>query len=130
MNASVSITQLEKAAATLAEAIHFADKTKSNEVEFKIARDACIQRFEYCIELAWKISLRKLGSQTKFAKPAVREMARGDLIASAEIWLKFLDARNQTSHSYDEKTAQLLFTSIREFDVELKTLIQKLKQLP
>ena len=46
--------------------------------------------------------MRKLGSQTKFAKPAVREMACGDLIGSADVWLGFIETRNECSHSYDE----------------------------
>jgi nucleotidyltransferase substrate binding protein (TIGR01987 family) len=130
MNHSASITELEKAASTLTEALKFADQSKTNDVQFRIARDACIQGFEYCIELAWKVSMRKLGSQTKFAKPAVREMARADLIDSAELWLGFVDGRNQTSHSYDEEVAKGLFIMIQVFHRELGKLIQKLRNLP
>ena len=83
LKAGISIVELEQAIAMLAESLKFADDTKSNETQFKIARDASIQRFEYCIELSWKVAMKKLGSQTKFAKPAVRLMARGDLIYSA-----------------------------------------------
>lgn len=130
MDKSASIVELEKAAKTLTEALEFANQSINKQSQFKIARDACIQRFEYCIELAWKISMKKLGSQTKFAKPAIREMARGDLIASADEWLKFIEARNQTSHSYDEEIARSIFTTIQQFEHELNGLIQKLQKLP
>ncbi len=69
---SVSLTEYEKALDSLKEALRFASSSLSLEdaVLFKIARDACIQRFEYCIELSWRVSVKKLGSTTKFAKPA------------------------------------------------------------
>ncbi len=130
MAASLSLEELEKAIATLNEALTFADKTKNNDVQFKIARDACIQRFEYCIELSWKTAMKKMGSLTKFAKPAVREMARADLIDSAEIWLDFIEARNNSSHSYDEKVAEKVFMQIKKYAPEAETLLTRLSRLP
>jgi len=91
---------------------------------------ACIQRFEYCIELSWKISMKKIGSQTKFPKPAAREMARADLVESAEVWLEFIEARNQTSHSYDEKIARKVFEQILKFAKESKILLKNLRAMP
>lgn len=70
---ATSIEELEKAYSILNEALDFSKKSKNDQVQFKIARDACIQRFEYCIELSWKLSVKKLGSLTKFPKQAVRE---------------------------------------------------------
>ena len=130
MAASFTISELEKAAGTLLEALKFSEQVKANESQFKIARDACIKRFEYCIELAWKVSLKKLGSQTRFPKPAVRDMARADLIDSAEEWLDFIEARNNTSHSYDEEIARKVFVQIQKFSVKVQVLIANLKKLP
>lgn len=130
MSTDVSIEELKKAFATLNEALQFARQVKSNEVQFKIARDACIQRFEYCIELSWKVSLKKIGSQTKFPKQAIREMARADLINSAEEWLDFIEARNNSSHSYDEDTAKKVFQQIILFYEKSQDLIQRLEKLP
>lgn len=126
----ISVEELEKASATLNEALDFAKNNHSHEVQFKIARDACIQRFEYCIELSWKVSVKKLGSLTKFPKQAVREMARADLVSSAELWLDFIEARNNSSHSYDEDVAAKVYEQILKFAVELKELILRLKHLP
>lgn len=130
MASSASVEELEKAFETLNVALDFAEKCRENEEQFKITRDACIQRFEYCIELSWKVSMKKLGSQTKFAKPAVREMARADLIDSAEIWLDFIEARNNSSHSYDEDVAQKVFSEILKFRIESQELLKRLKNLP
>ncbi|HAG92054.1 MAG TPA: hypothetical protein DCL41_09290 [Bdellovibrionales bacterium] len=76
----MTVTEIEKALKTLTEALEFASQAQWDEYKFKIARDACIQRFKYCIELSWKTSMKMLGSQTRFAKPAIREMARSDLL--------------------------------------------------
>ncbi len=99
-------------------------------MHFQIIRDACIQRFEYCIELSWKVALKKLGSTTKFPKQAIREMARADLINSAEQWLDFIEARNESSHSYDEPTAIKVYAQILLFRTEVKKLSVKLQALP
>ena len=125
----VSVEELIKAADTLSEALLFAEQVKANTVQFKIARDACIQRFEYCIELSWKVSMKKLGSTVKFPKQAVREMARADLIDSAELWLEFIEARNNSSHSYDEDIAAKVFNEILKFKAEVANLIGKLQAL-
>lgn len=130
MAGSVSLAELEKAIATLNEALDFAKVVQANETHFRIARDACIQRFEYCIELAWKVAMKKVGSPTKFPKPAIREMARGDLVDSAEAWLQFIDARNDSSHSYDEETAMKVFASIQKFSFQAQELVVRLKRLP
>ncbi len=129
MAKDISTDELKKAVQTLEEALQFAQQVRLNEVQFKIARDACIQRFEYCIELSWKVSLKKLSSLTKFPKQAVREMARADLITSAESWLDFIEASNNSSHSYDEETAQKVFHQILLFRSDVQNLIKKLDQL-
>ena len=73
--------------------------------------------------------MRKLGSQTKFAKPAAREMARGDLIDSADVWLGFIEARNESSHSYDENVARKVFAEILKFEVAMDDLMPRLRKL-
>lgn len=130
MSTTVSVEELFKAIATLEEALDFAQKNENNKVHFQIIRDACIQRFEYCIELSWKVALKKLGSTTKFPKQAIREMARADLINSAEQWLDFIEARNESSHSYDEPTAIKVYAQILLFRAEVKKLSVKLQALP
>ena len=130
MTTVVSVQELEKAYLTLAEGLYFAEQSKDQDIQFRIARDACIQRFEYCIELSWKVSMKKIGAQTKFPKPAIREMARADLIESAEVWLDFIEARNDSSHSYDENVARKVFEQILKFDGEVKTLLTRLKKMP
>lgn len=125
---AVSITELEKAVKSLEEAIDLYQKA-SSDVEKKAFRDAAIQRFEFTIELSWKTSMKILGSTTLAAKVAIREMARNDLINDPEAWLKFIDGRNETSHSYDEDIAQKVYSLILNFLPFSKKLLEKLKQI-
>ncbi len=57
-------------------------------------------------------------------------MARADLIQSAELWLDFIEARNESSHSYDEPTAVKVYNQILLFRAEVKKLLTKLENIP
>ncbi len=63
---AVSVSEYEKALHSLSEAIDF-HKTCKKDSEQRIARDAAIQRFEFCVELAWKTSAKKMGSSSTTA---------------------------------------------------------------
>ena len=92
-------------------------------------RDSCIQRFEFCVELSWKISTKMLGLPTQAPNPAVREMAQNGLIDDTQVWFNFLIARNKTSHSYDEDVAQEVYREIEKFIGEQEKLIKNLQNL-
>ena len=126
---STSTLELKKAIQTLETAIQLYSRALSGSEEKKAFRDACIQRFEYSIELSWKISMRVLGSTTAAAKPAIREMARNNLISDAELWLSFIEARNNSSHSYEEDIANKVYASIEQFMTEAPLLLKKLESL-
>jgi nucleotidyltransferase substrate binding protein (TIGR01987 family) len=128
-SAKFTTLELVKSAKSLEVALTLYDQANPDTPEQLAFRDACLQRFEYCLELAWKSSLRTLGSPTNAAKPAVREMARNKLIKDPSLWITFVDARNKTSHSYDEDIAKEVFASIKLFLPELKTLIQELEKI-
>jgi len=124
---AISIIELKKALDTLQESLNLYRKSETNSPEQKAFRDASIQRFEYLIELSWKISMKFLGSQTSAAKPAIREMARNDLIDNPELWLLFIDARNASSHSYDEDVAKQVFEKASQLPDQIKILLKKIE---
>lgn len=127
---SITLDELTKAASSLDIAIALLKTSSSADADtLKVIRDGCIQRFEYCIELSWKTAMKILGSQTMAAKPAIREMARNNLIDNPDLWLSFIEARNQSSHSYDEDIAQKVYAYILQFQPEVKKLIGELKKL-
>lgn len=123
----VSVQALVKAISSLEEAIHLFQNAQSDSQEQKAFRDACIQRFEYCVELSWKVASKFLGGKVAAAKPAIREMSRNQLIADPQIWFDFIEARNETSHSYDEDVAKKIFEVAKKLPSEARKLVQKLE---
>ena len=63
-------------------------------------RNSVIQRFEFSVELAWKTAKRRMGVSTAAPKDVVREMAQSGYIDDVAIWLKAIDMRNLSSHTY------------------------------
>jgi nucleotidyltransferase substrate binding protein (TIGR01987 family) len=104
-------------------------KDKSSKDLQLALRDSCIQRFEYSVEACWKTSMKILGSTTAAAMVAVREMARSDLVSSPDVWFKFIEARNETSHAYDENVARRVLQQIEKFLPEALKLLAKLDKL-
>ncbi len=130
---STTITELEKAKVSLETSIQLLrdsiQKDSTNTEMHKALRDACIQRFEFCVELAWKVSIKNLGLDTKAPNPAIREMAQNKLIDDPQIWFEFLLARNKTSHSYDEDVAKAVYKEVERIVPELNSLVTRLKKL-
>jgi nucleotidyltransferase substrate binding protein (TIGR01987 family) len=95
--------------------------------------DASIQRFEFSIELFWKLLKRiieQLGKETSFPREVIQEAYSGKLIDDEKIWLKMLYDRNQISHTYDEALADQIYTAIKTeyypvMRAALNQLIQK-----
>ena len=118
--------KLVQAVQRLDEAIADYDKIVLDSI-----RDGVIQRFEFCAELAWKTLreyLLEQGYTEINSQKSVMKQAFADGILDHEDgWLQLLDARNETSHIYDEVTATTVFGDIRTvYDPLLKNLIQKL----
>jgi nucleotidyltransferase substrate binding protein (TIGR01987 family) len=95
-------------------------------------RDGAIQRFEFTLELTWKFGkkiLEKNGIQSDSPRTVIREMYQAKWIKSSELWFSFLDARNLSSHIYEEATAQEVFGKSKEFLTEVKQLLIKFETL-
>ncbi len=81
--------------------------------------DGTIQRFEFTFELAWKtlkVFLEDQGIQCQSPKGCLREAFRLGWIAAEdeEKWLALLQARNMTSHVYNEKMALEIYQTIKK----------------
>ena len=98
-------------------------------------RDACIQRFEYTYELANKMLKRFLEHSQPDAsiidqftyRDLLRLAAEIGLIDSVENWFIFRDARNNTSHAYDEAKSLEIFKVILKFILCTQKLIDNLE---
>ena len=130
---STTVEELEKAKNSLEISVKLLHdsliKQQDNLDLHKALRDACIQRFEFCVELAWKVSIKLLGLETKAPNPAIREMAQNKIIDDPQVWFNFLIARNKTSHTYDEDVARAVYLEVEKILPELEKLIPRLRKL-
>jgi len=108
-NYQKSLSWLEKAVAI----------PSANEIQ----RAGMVQFFEMTFELGWNLVKDYLESQG-FAdvgtpRLALKKGFEVGLIQNGRGWLKGLDDRNLSSHTYDEKTAAKVDALIREEYVQL-----------
>ena len=129
----VSTLFLEKALKTLEEVL----KEQIENPQSLAIRDGAIQRFEYCFEIAPK-TLRRILKRILDSSESVDEMpfkemiriaAKKGLIEDPQVWFNFREARNKTSHAYDEDIAQEVFNQIPAFLEAAKKLLIKLKDV-
>ncbi len=104
-----SLRNLEKAVQRLREAL---DEPRSNA----LAVDGAIQRFEFVFELNWKTLKHMLEAEGVAAatpRAVIREAYMAQWIDNEPAWLQMLSDRNDTSHTYNEATAQRIYENIR-----------------
>lgn len=101
----IQLDELKRAIRRLREAL---DLPKSD-----IIRDSVIQRFEFTVELSWKALQRYLKasgiSESLTPKNTFREAAKLGLVSDPEAWIRFIDARNLSSHTYKESLAEEVY---------------------
>lgn len=105
----IQLSELKRAISRLREAL---DLPKND-----VIRDSVIQRFEFTVELSWKVLQRYLKasgvSEALTPKNTFREAAKLGLVNDPESWIRFVDARNLSSHTYKEALAEEVYASAR-----------------
>ncbi len=88
----------------------------ANEILDEILKEGLIQRFEYTHELAWNVMkdfLSEVGNITIYgSKDATREAFKAELITKGDVWMEMIKSRNKTSHTYNEETAEEIYSKI------------------
>lgn len=122
-----------KAIKTLDDILVRLEKSKSSNInheDFIVNRDATIQRFEYSVDTTWKylkLFLFKFhGVEMNSPKTVFKEIYKNGIINDADIScaLDMIDARNITSHAYNEQTADLVVEKIPTFTHFLKKILE------
>lgn len=94
-------------------------------------KDATIQRFEFCIELFWKL-LKKIcqyeGEEVNSPRSVLLTSHKLGLIENEALWLDMMEDRNLTSHTYKDSLAQEIYKHIKGYGPILKTTFDKLSQ--
>lgn len=80
-----------------------------------LLQEGLIQRFEYTHELAWKVMKDYAEYQgytdIKGSRDAFRKGLEMGIIDSVK-WMESIEDRNQTSHNYDDETANEIFEAV------------------
>ena len=100
-------------------------------------RAGVIQNFEVAYEFCWKYIQRWLkenipSEQAEFPrsrKELFRLAARFGLIDDPLPWFSYGDARNLSSHTYDEEKAESVYETALDFVKDARSLLEKLKEL-
>ena len=123
------ITKLQAQSANLIKALKKLEEVLK-QPETEITRDAAIQRFEFTFEMSWKVmqSIAKTNKPKLYGvKAIIREAYALSLIDNPELWLKFLEDRNLTVHTYKEDLAKEIFSRIKKFPVLVAKLLEAAK---
>ena len=134
----VDLTPLQTASISLSEAVIDAcDQSFMNaltESQRKLMVAGVIQNFEFTYELSWKFMKRWLSENVGSTyvdgvsrRELFRLAAEHQLIESVDEWMFYHTARNQTSHSYDEKIALEIFDAAKKFSVLAAQLLKILE---
>ena len=112
----------------------FIDKGELSDLE----KQGLVKAFEYTFELAWN-SLKdflEYSGQTEIygSRDAIRKAFELDLIADGENWMNMLVSRNQTSHTYNEETAdeicQAVINVYYSLFLGLEAKLKSLRSIP
>jgi nucleotidyltransferase substrate binding protein (TIGR01987 family) len=126
----LDFSSLSKAAQTLTDAL----ATMQQRPGDLLARDGCIQRFEYTYELAVKSLRRQLEDMSDSPtdidalgfKDMLRVAAERGLVSDMGAWFAFRELRNTSAHVYDPNKAELIFAALPAFALHAQTLSAKL----
>lgn len=97
-------------------------------------RSGAIQNFEFTYELCWKFIKRwldeNLGSSYVDGvsrRDLFRLAAESRLIDDVDLWMDYHHARNQTSHTYDEVKAAMVFETASRFVRDAERLLDAIE---
>ena len=106
------LQSFHKAFSRLSEGARLAGERELSPLE----KQGLIQAFEFTHELAWNVLKDYLDTQgiqdVVGSRGATREAFKNGLIADGEVWMDMIKSRNQTSHTYNEETANEITEAI------------------
>ena len=95
-------------------------------------RDSAIQRFEFTFELAWKAVAAVAEAQGVDARSPREAFKRAFVLGwidEEDVWLRMLDDRNRTTHTYNEAVAEEIFKRLPVYAGALRALSKALSSV-
>lgn len=126
------VKDFEKALERLKEA--YLKAKNSDKDNYNFFRDSAVQRFEFTVEIFWKCIksyLREFeGIECRSPKSCIREFFSAGYLNEEEtiLLLKMIDDRNLTSHTYREEVAELLFSKLEGYIIQLEKALLGLQK--
>ena len=121
----------KRAFSLLKKAIELMETRELSELE----KEGVVQRFEYTMELSWKVMKDYLESENVVfdqvtPRTVIRTAFEANFINDGELWMEMLDARNLMSHEYELEEFEQLVDDLRNRYIDaFSTLNQKLVSL-
>jgi len=135
---SLDLRSLQKAIASLDKALNVAmsEKLKNMPDDYQeVIKAGVIQNFEFTYELCWKFMKRwiKEGLGATYVEGVARRelfrrSAESRLIEDVDQWMIYHDARNETSHTYDQDIADEIFEVAKTFSSDAEKLLKALEE--
>ena len=108
------------------------EKKEETENELIVHRDALIKRFEFCYDLTWKfykvLLNKKYAIDVASPKKVFQFCYQQNVFTSdeVEIFFAIIDARNETTHVYDEALADKISSKIGQYTPFLLKMLNKI----
>ncbi len=93
------------------------ERTLKIKTPSEAEKGGIIQFYEVAFEISWKLIkdyLESLGFEVNSPRTAIKQAFQADIINNGESWIKALEDRNLTSHTYNEETANLIVNNIKK----------------
>jgi nucleotidyltransferase substrate binding protein (TIGR01987 family) len=131
----IELINTQKAVSSLESALN-ASFENLDSIGNDLIKNGKIQKFEYCAELAWKISKMYLelseGIMSNSPKGVYKSMFQSALITENEFLslFKTIEDRNLLSHVYKEEMYESVYENLKSHLLAFKTLLGKLENIP
>jgi nucleotidyltransferase substrate binding protein (TIGR01987 family) len=126
------LANYNKALAHLTKAIELSNERPLSDLE----EQGLIQAFEFTHELAWNVIrdyfIYQGNNLITGSRDATREAFNKGLIEDGAGWMEMIKSRNQTSHTYNEETAneivdlirRIYFNLFKSFEAKMQNLLE------
>ena len=129
----MDLQRLNERVADFLKGVHQLERAVAQPYD-EFTRDATIQRFEFCYELAWKmlkLRLEQEGISALTPRQALQEALQAGLTDDGNVWSEIQRYRNLTSHTYDEQLAEHVYAFILQKALaQFQTLAREAESWP
>ena len=114
--------------------LHDAQSLADSRPLTKLEEQGMIQAFEYTFELSWNLLkdfLESRGVRDLYGShDVIRAAFQRQLLDDGQEWMRMIESRNLTRHTYDESVAQQVLAAIRHHHIrQFDALAQRMQSL-